>query len=523
MRSDHHLVEAMSREGAPRTLPRGAASVRGGARAAALLASLLLAAPLAAPLAAQDDAQPSEPLGRLEGTVRETMRPRSVQDARIMIARVAPEPAVAFDAQPDARGHYVLDSLPAGRYMIQLGHELLDSLGLSLPIEEIDIVGGETVTMPFSLPSSTALRNAVCRGLTLAKGTGAVVGRVVDADTEQPLADADVAISWREISVDRSTMRPSAEDHEGWVRTGPRGEYRICNVPTESWLLVQLQYDGRAGNALRVSVSGEEGVVVRDLSLSVSEAPTLAMLDSVGATVRGLDREPIAADDSTIQLALTGTASVTGIVRGDEGRPLPGVEIRVVNAQPATRTDDVGRFTLHGLPAGTQLLAVRRIGYLIGDVAVELRAGRMLRRDVTLRRVVSLDSIRVVGRRNRYADFEYRRKNSPVGRFVTASEIQRQHPGELGIFVQHLGGFYVDGVGPYAHVFSNSARAGRHHCGEANVVIDGVDQASINFTPPNEIAAMEVYPEAAGAPAQYHAECGLIVIWTKKYGATPPT
>jgi hypothetical protein len=72
-------------------------------------------------------------------------------------------------------------------------------------------------------------------------------------------------------------------------------------------------------------------------------------------------------------------------------------------------------------------------------------------------------------------------------------------------------------------VYSTSARAGRPNCKEANVVIDGVDQASINFTPPNEIAAMEVYPEAAGAPAQYHAECGLIVIWTKKYGATPPT
>ena len=508
----------MNHEGAsPATICRAAG--RSAVRVAALLASLVVAAPLGA----QDDAPPSEPLGRLEGTVRETMRPRSVQDARIMLARIAPEPAVAFDAQPDARGHYVLDSLPAGRYMIQLGHEVLDSLGLALPTSEVDIVAGETVTMPFALPSSTAMRNAVCRGLTLEKGTGAVVGRVVDADTERPLANADVAISWRELSVDKTTMRPTAEDHEGWVRTGPRGEYRICNVPTGSWVLIQLQYAGRAGNALRVSVSGEEGVVVRNLSLSLADAPTLAMLDSVGATVRGLDHEPIAADDSIVQLALTGTASVTGIVRGDEGGPLSDVEIRVVNAQPSTRTDDVGRFTLHGLPAGTQLLSVRRIGYLIGDVAVELRAGRMVRRDVTLRRVVSLDSIRVIGRRNRYADFEYRRKNSPVGRFVTAAEIEHQHPSELGIFVQHLGGFYIDGVGPYAHVYSNSARSGRHHCGEANVVIDGVDQASINFTPPREIAAMEVYPEAAGAPAQYHAECGLIVIWTKKYGATPPT
>jgi hypothetical protein len=210
-------------------------------------------------------------------------------------------------------------------------------------------------------------------------------------------------------------------------------------------------------------------------------------------------------------------------VRGEAGRPLGDVEIRVVNARPMTRTDDFGRFALSGLPAGTQLLAVRHIGYLIGDIAVELRSGRSVRQDVLLRRVVSLDSIRIVARRNRYADFEYRRRNSPVGRFITAGEIAKQHPSDLGILVQHLGGFNIVGVGPFALVYSNSARAGRPNCKEANVVVDGVDQASVNFIPPSEIAAMEVYPEAAGAPGQYRAECGLILIWTKKYGATLPT
>jgi hypothetical protein len=54
-------------------------------------------------------------------------------------------------------------------------------------------------------------------------------------------------------------------------------------------------------------------------------------------------------------------------------------------------------------------------------------------------------------------------------------------------------------------------------------VIDGVDHAQLNTVPPGEIAAMEVYAEAASAPGQYRAECGLIVIWTKRWRATPPT
>jgi hypothetical protein len=495
----------------------GAIRARAHTRAGRLLplAATLL---LGAPLAAQD-----LPVGRIEGTIKETTRPRGVKGASVTVARIDPEPAVAFGAKPDERGRYHFDSLPAGRYMIQLTHEALDSLDLSLPAAEVFIAAGKTAEVPFSLPSSLALRDAVCRGLTLAAQTGAVVGHVLDADTDKPLANADVAISWTDLSFDRKTLHASAEQHDNWVRTGPRGEYRICNVPLGSWLLIQLQYSGHAGNAVRVSVSGEEAVVVRNLSLSVADAPTLGALDSAGATVRGLDREPADDDSIDVGLFLSGTASVSGVVRGDGGRPLDDVEIRVVNARPSTRTDADGRFTLNNLPAGTQLLAVRRIGFLIGDVAVELRPNRTVRQDVLLRRVVSLDSIRVVARRSRYADFEWRRKNNPGGRFLTANDLAKQHATELAPVIQHVGGFSVVGFGPNAQVFSTSARAGRPNCKEVNVVIDGVDQATINMVPPHDIAAVEIYAEAAGAPGQYRAECGLIVVWTKRWRATPPT
>ena len=496
-------------------------------RIATLVASLGFAAPL---VAQQTTSVAAAGMGRVQGTIRETMRPRSVRDASITLARLEPEPSVSFGTKPDAKGHYELDSLPAGRYMIQLSHQVLDSLELALPAEEVFVIAGKTLEVPFNLPSGAELREAVCRGLTVRRETGAVFGRVVDADNEHPLANADVAITWTELAFDRRTLRASPEQHDASVRTGPRGEYRICNIPTGSWVLIQLQYGGHAGNAVRLSVSGEEAVVVRNLSMSVASAPTLALLDSVGATVRGLDSEPTPGDtapppgDTVPKLLLTGDAAVSGIVRGGEGQPLPDVEIRVVNARPTTRTDAAGHYSLSGLPAGTQLLAVRRIGYLVGDVAVELRGGRMAHQDVVLRRVVSLDSMNVVAKRRKpFADFEYRRRNNPMGRFVTASDIEHYHPTEMGIFIQRLGGFRIDGVGPEARVYSTSARAGRPNCKEANVVIDGVDQAQVNTVPPVEIAAMEVYAEAASAPGQYRAECGLILIWTKKYGATPPT
>ena len=479
-----------------------------------VVASLLFVGPLAAQ---------TESVGRIQGTIKEAARPRGVKGASVVVARLDPDPPLAFGAKPDDQGRYHFDSLPVGRYMIQLTHEALDSLELSLPALEVFISAGKTAEVPFSLPSSLAMRDAVCRGLTLAKETGAVVGHVMDADTEKPLANADVAISWTDLSFDRKTLHSSAEQHDNWVRTGPRGEFRICNVPTGSWLLIQLQYAGRAGNAVRVSVSPEEAVVVRNLSLSVTDAPTLSKLDSVGATVRALDREPSPGDTLSEGLYLTGTAAVSGVVLGEGGRPLADVELHVVNTRPVTRTDAAGRFTLNNLPSGTQLLAVRRIGYLVGDVAVELRPNRVASQNVLLRRVVSLDSMRVVARRSRYAEFEYRRRNNPVGRFLTANDLAKQHATELAPVILRGGGFTIVGFGPNTQVFSNAAKAGRPNCKEANVVIDGVDQAAINMVPPHDIAAVEVYPEAAGAPGQYRAECGLILIWTKQWRATPPT
>src|SRR3954453_470981 len=183
---------------------RMTSSGRRGSVMRLLAASLCLTSPLASQ---------SAPTGRLEGIVKEAMRSRPARGASVVIARLEPEPLVSYGAKPDERGHYQIESLPVGRYMIQLTHAALDSLDLALPVNEVNIVAGETARAQFSMPTSAALRNAVCRGLTISSGTGAVTGRVADADTDGPLANADVAISWTDISIDRKSLRPSTEEH----------------------------------------------------------------------------------------------------------------------------------------------------------------------------------------------------------------------------------------------------------------------------------------------------------------------
>jgi hypothetical protein len=129
--------------------------------------------------------------------------------------------------------------------------------------------------------------------------------------------------------------------------------------------------------------------------------------------------------------------------------------------------------------------------------------------------------MRVVAQRARYSEFEENRRNNLFGRFLTADQIEQRHVFEIGQLIEHLPGFSVHGSGPDARVYSNSAKTSRSNCAEANVVVDGSDHGHINYVPPREVAAIEAYPEPAGAPGQYRAECGLIVIWTKQYRPMP--
>ena len=454
-------------------------------------------------------------VGRLEGRITEGLHARSIRTASVEAVRLDAESALTFRATPDDRGRFHIDSMPAGRYMVQLGSATLDSLELAVQPNEMRVVAGETVQADFALPAGVALRDAVCRGVTLGSGKGVVVGRGIDADTEQPLPNAKVVVLWHELRIDKVTLKTGREERGGAVETGPRGEYRLCGVPTGSRLTIQLQHGNRAGGVAHVIVSDDEGAVVRNLSLSVQSSPTMAAFDSLelGADTSGVG----AAADSAAAFRLTGTAAVTGIVRGSAGQPLPDVEVRVANAPPVASTDATGKFTLNGLPAGTQLMYVRRIGYAIVEADVELRAGKSVTRDVQLEHVVSLDSIRVLAERSRYPEFEYNRATNIFGRFLTGDEIRHRAPTELSDLLIQMGGFTLSGEGVDVKAMSDVAKQHHPGCKESNVIVDGIPRTGINYLPASQVAGMEVYRDATSAPPIYKSDCGLIVIWTRKY------
>jgi 5-hydroxyisourate hydrolase-like protein (transthyretin family) len=448
--------------------------------------------------------------GTIAGTITDSARAKPAVGATVLLTRLSPEPSELRTTVTDEKGRFRFDSLVAGRYSVAFATDYLDSLSINMPPREVTLAVGTLERVDFATPSGTTLRAAACPGLKLSSAEGAVIGDVANADTDQPLGGAQVAVSWTELAVD-SALHAVTTPRGGVVAADAQGHYRLCGVPTDTYLTVQVQDSGRAGSPLTLTVGHEGGLVRRDLSLSLSSARSIAMLDSAAAAV--------ARHETVTVPLLSGTATLAGVVRGAAGEPLSMAEVRIRGAAGRARSDSTGHFTLTGQPAGSQLLETRHIGYLLGQAPVELRSGRTTNVNVTLTRIVSLDSIRIVAQRARYPEFESRRSSrAGAGRFLDESQIERQHAMMASDLLRMVHGFRVEGTGLDTKVYTTHGNFELSSMGpcEANIVVNGVEHQDINLIDPTNIGAIEAYAEPAAAPVQYDRPCGVIVIWMKR-------
>jgi hypothetical protein len=473
--------------------PSGSKRGRAASLCGALLAVLFLPVRPAA-------AQGTQP-GRLEGVVYDSAHARPLTGARVMVFGIEPRPDFSASSTTDARGRYRIDSLPPGRYMVGFESPLLDSLEITLAPRQIAVVAGRTAGVDLAFPSGATLRAAACPGITLPKETGAIIGRVLDPDTELPLSGVVVAVSWQDVAIDRATLRLQSTERAGADTTDARGWYRLCGVPTDSWLLLQLQRGGRAGVAIRTLVSDTLGMALRHLSFSAASSRPISAADSTSR-------------DLPDSIPLSGTAALSGVVRGLGDAPLPETEVRVRGTRSTARSDATGRYTLAGLPAGTQVLEVRHVGYLLTEEPVELRSGQTVTRDVGLQRIVNLDSVRIVARRSRYSEFEQHRKQG-FGTFLNIDDIERRNPLRMSDMIRMMPGFRVYGDGIDAKVTSGRGASIHGEC-QVNIVIDGMPWQDINLVNPSEVGAIAAYREGQPSPRIYDRGCGAILIWTKR-------
>jgi hypothetical protein len=441
---------------------------------------------------------------RIEGIVFDSVHARPLANAHVVAAGTAAQSEVRREATSDSTGRFRIDSLPSGHYIVGFESPLLDSLEVGLSPREANLASGRSATLDLALPSAAKLRSAVCFGATLPPGTGVIIGHVVSAETESPLAGVTIAMEWRDLGVDRKTLRPINRQWSDSVVTDRDGWYRMCGVATGAWVSMQVQQDRRTGAVLRTRVDDTLGIAIRHLSLAGASSR------SAGTTA-----------DDPASVPRSGTATLRGVVRGPGDAPVAGAEVHVRDTGAETRTDTAGAFTLGALPAGTQQLEVRRVGYAVVEIPVDLRSGATITHDVVLRRIVNLDSVLVVASRPKYPDFyQHQTVAAGFGLFLGPEAIAREHVSRTSDILEKRPGFRVQQQGYHTVVLSTREAT---YC-PATIIIDGIVVRSsvgpsIDDVHPAEIGAMEIYRggEENFAPAEYHiGKCGGVVIWTKR-------
>lgn len=467
--------------------------------------SLLLAALFTAPALLQSQ-QPSAPQGHavVTGVAVDSVRGGYLRGAIVSVS------GTTLSAITDSAGRFRIDSVTPGTRHLELLHPLLDSIALRVRSPDRQIDAGDTTVFILSVPAPRTIIGAKCTADEIARGKAALVGTVMDADTENPSSGATVSVEWVEYRLARRNMNRIPQQRIGTVRGD--GTYRVCGIP-----------DDLTTGAIAIRGADSTASVPADFANQL--VVVSFKLPPAGTTPPALSNRPV--DSASAQTSGRGTAVLTGRVLDPSGAPLANARVAVEADDAATTTDNQGAFRLGGLRTGTRALSVRRLGFASKDAPVDVSATAPRRVTVTLEHYVAiLDAVRVSAIRDiglQRVGFTDRQRSS-FGKFFGPDEIARRNPQRLSTLLE---------TAPSLRMGTNADGkryvTGRHN-GCVAYYVNGFRWFSTNpadldmspdaFLSGAELGAVEVYDELS-APAEYirisrnGEPCAVVVIWTK--------
>lgn len=225
------------------------------------------------------------------------------------------------------------------------------------------------------------------------------------------------------------------------------------------------------------------------------------------------------------------TATLTGTVLDTAQMPIGGAVVELLGLGQM-RSDSGGAFRFTGVPGGSVILHVAKIGLQPVMRVISVAAGDSMDLDVTLRPaayqlptvVVHEDSS---GKRLDLTGFERRRQNG-AGHYITADEIAQRHFAQTSQLLRTLPGVSVNDRGVVTIERGVGTFIGTS-CQSAVVLVDGVAIPAekkafnnetgfdINAIPTQFIKGIEVYSGPATIPVELRssrAVCGMVAIWT---------
>lgn len=453
--------------------------------------ALLLAVALA-PLGAQQAAPPKP--ATISGIAYDSVRNHPMSGAQIAVQGTA----LLAVAGPDGRFHF--DSVPPGQHRLIAAHPILDSIGIQLVTPPVTVAAGQQVTVNMMTPSPGGLVKMLCPPARLALGPSALFGRVRDANTDSPIGKARVSIVWTAVQFGGLQKIPKVRE----AVTADDGTYRICGLPETFDGKVQVQYAGVTSGDVPISFN-RDALELRSLSIAAPVAHVAA------------------SDTGGKAAAPVNVARLSGRVLSVAGEPVGGARVQLEGTTRAVNSRLDGTFTLDSLPAGSQVVVARRIGYNPVEQAVELSrnepATTTLRFDkaVTLLPTVTTEAQRESGLDA--VGFTMRQKTG-MGYFLDEQTIARRQAPKFTDILRTVPGLRVTTSGYDTYV--TDARDPASGC--VNYVVDGSPWVSMSpgdidsFLLPTNVGAVEVY-HGAETPPQFQVPgqsgCATIVIWSK--------
>lgn len=387
-------------------------------------------------------------------------------------------------ATTDSAGHFRLEGVEPGWHTLGFVHSALDSVGVAAPLVRVELAELGETRVDLATPSAATFHQRTC-GAPPGEGEGVLVGVVQDAEDERPVGGATVTTAWIEWTLAREGLERSQRSSR--VNADVAGRFIVCFVPADVVVEASAEAGGRASGAVDVEL-GQRGFAVRQLRVGAASA-----------------------------------AVVAGLVRDTLGRGVPHARVSVARTELVATTDSAGAFRLAGVPAGSQTIEVRAVGYAQTRVTVVARAAAPAQVQVTVGRTQVLPTVAVVGRSRPRADvsgFEDRRRGG-AGYYLTEEQIAKRQafrPTDLlrtvpGVSVQFTPG------GKRQIVITRGAS---NAC-FPTVVLDGTVMYAgatelDDWLPAADVRAVEVYPSFASVPNEYRVQnstCGAVLIWTR--------
>jgi hypothetical protein len=399
-------------------------------------------------------------------------------------------------AMSDSRGRFQFDSVVPGFHTFVMQHAALDSVGISGATTRVNITDGQ-VEVRVAVPSFAALWRTACN-TSPPRDSGFVFGTVRDDRGDKPVGGATIEITWIDVGVDEK----NAIKQRRWrsqSRSDDNGSFTACGIPNSTSVRIQATTDDRASGTIDL-LPHEIPIQRRDLLIGPSA--------SASASRRG---------------------TIAGVVTDAAGAPFRDARV-LMDEMPETRSGTDGRFTLRNVPAGTRQLEVLSVGMAPVVSTVDVIASDTAVVAVQLRKVTTLDAVRVTEsprHREFVREFDERKKQG-FGYSADSTVLLGR-----GTMSAVLSGFPSTKVRSDNHGRIQAVTLGVTNskgppsplgpvgC-DAILWIDGVRQVDVSDLTalyPDELAVVEVYPNAMSVPPRFvqpGMRCGAVIVWTKR-------